>query len=289
MTSSGGSSLGTIKYFPFGATRSGSVPTDKQFTSQMVDSTGLYYYNARYYDPQIGRFISADTVIQNPATPQCLNRYSYCLNNPLKYTDPSGHVNEIDGWDVRVLDAIFDNPQIYLVFPDLWESMQNVVDEYLVYRELREDERVLIERTENSDTIWTLDFELDPSEDDNDGKYNRVYFDSASETHSYRWNADPAWWGDPEWQRDWTSKLENGLAAAGRIAKGGVEICGGLIVGLFGVADLVVVTGGSFGFFSWFSVPSGLYLIGQGYNFFAAGVSDISLGTLNPPGIPWLL
>jgi len=55
------------------------------------DNTGLYYYNARYYDPEIGRFISPDTIVPNPANPQSLNRYSYCLNNPLKYIDPSGH------------------------------------------------------------------------------------------------------------------------------------------------------------------------------------------------------
>jgi hypothetical protein len=39
----------------------------------------------------IGRFISADTIVPNPANPQSLNRYSYCLNNPLKYIDPTGH------------------------------------------------------------------------------------------------------------------------------------------------------------------------------------------------------
>jgi RHS repeat-associated protein len=44
-------------------TRSGSVPTGKQFTGQRLDDTGLYYYNARYYDPLIGRFISADTEV----------------------------------------------------------------------------------------------------------------------------------------------------------------------------------------------------------------------------------
>jgi RHS repeat-associated protein len=76
----------------------GSVPTDKLFTGQRLDGTGLYYYNARYYDPTIGRFISPDTVIQNPANPQCFNRYSYCLNNPLKYTDPSGHYTESEYW-----------------------------------------------------------------------------------------------------------------------------------------------------------------------------------------------
>ena len=55
------------------------------------DGTGLYYYNARYYDAGIGKFISADTMIQNTANPQFFNRYSYVTNNPLKYTDPSGY------------------------------------------------------------------------------------------------------------------------------------------------------------------------------------------------------
>ena len=61
-----------IKYLPFGETRSGSVPTDKQFTGQTLDDTGIYYYNARYYDPLIGRFISPDSIVQNPANPQSL-------------------------------------------------------------------------------------------------------------------------------------------------------------------------------------------------------------------------
>jgi RHS repeat-associated protein len=67
------------------------LPTDKLFTGQRLDSTGLYYYGARYYDPSIGRFISPDSIIPDPYNPQSLNRYSYCLNNPLKYTDPTGH------------------------------------------------------------------------------------------------------------------------------------------------------------------------------------------------------
>jgi RHS repeat-associated protein len=91
MTDNSGNELGTVKYFPFGATRSGSVPTDKKFTGKRLDETGLYYYGARYYDANIGRFISADTMITDFTNPQTLNRYSYCLNNPLKYTDPSGH------------------------------------------------------------------------------------------------------------------------------------------------------------------------------------------------------
>jgi len=47
--------------------------------------------NARYYDPELGRFIQADTTIPDLSNPQSYNRYSYCVNNPLRYTDPTGH------------------------------------------------------------------------------------------------------------------------------------------------------------------------------------------------------
>jgi RHS repeat-associated protein len=46
--------------------------------------------NGRVYDPQIGRFLSADPYIQSPYNTQSYNRYSYTINNPLKYTDPTG-------------------------------------------------------------------------------------------------------------------------------------------------------------------------------------------------------
>jgi len=94
-TASNDSSTGSIRYHPYGSTRSGNVPTDRKFTGQRLDGTGLYYYGARYYDPVIGRFISADTVVQSFANPQTLNRYSYVLNNPLRYVDPTGRVVEI--------------------------------------------------------------------------------------------------------------------------------------------------------------------------------------------------
>jgi len=51
----------------------------------------LLFYNARWYDPVIGRFISADTIVPQPGNPQSLNRYSYTANNPLRFVDPSGH------------------------------------------------------------------------------------------------------------------------------------------------------------------------------------------------------
>jgi RHS repeat-associated protein len=84
-----------------------------RYTGQILDDeTGLYYYNARYYDPEIGRFIQADTIVPNPANPQSLNRYSYVLNNPLKYTDPTGHENFFTGLG-GALKAAFSNPQTW--------------------------------------------------------------------------------------------------------------------------------------------------------------------------------
>ncbi|MFH1381390.1 MAG: RHS repeat-associated core domain-containing protein [Chloroflexota bacterium] len=85
--------MGTIKYYPYGDCRNsqGTLGTDKLFTGQRLDDTGLYYYGARYYDPTIGRFISPDTIVQKPTNPQTLNRYSYVINNPLRYRDPSGN------------------------------------------------------------------------------------------------------------------------------------------------------------------------------------------------------
>jgi len=51
---------------------------------------GLINMNARLYDPALGRFLSPDPYIQSPDFTQNYNRYSYCLNNPFKYTDTSG-------------------------------------------------------------------------------------------------------------------------------------------------------------------------------------------------------
>jgi len=50
--------------------------------------------NGRIYDPLLGRFLSADKYIQAPFNLQSYNRYSYVLNNPLTYTDPTGYLFE---------------------------------------------------------------------------------------------------------------------------------------------------------------------------------------------------
>ncbi|MEZ5842554.1 MAG: RHS repeat-associated core domain-containing protein [Hyphomicrobiaceae bacterium] len=65
--------------------------TTRGFTGhEMVDGVGLVHMNGRIYDPEIGRFLSADPFVQELANLQSWNRYSYVLNNPLSYTDPSG-------------------------------------------------------------------------------------------------------------------------------------------------------------------------------------------------------
>ncbi len=83
-----------LLYRPWGETRlnEGTQRTTWRFTGQREDATiGLYYYGARYYDSTLGRFVQPDTIVPNPGDPQSLNRYSYTLNNPVRYTDPTGH------------------------------------------------------------------------------------------------------------------------------------------------------------------------------------------------------
>jgi RHS repeat-associated protein len=58
---------------------------------EMLDAVGLIHMNGRLYDPVMGRFVSADPTVQAPDNLQSFNRYSYVLNNPLFYTDPSGY------------------------------------------------------------------------------------------------------------------------------------------------------------------------------------------------------
>ncbi len=91
------------EYTPWGEVRTGgtgntgtAMQTSLDFTGQRRDSTGLLFYNARFYDPAIGRFVSADSIVPKPTNPQSLNRYSYVKNNPVGLTDPTGH-EDIDG------------------------------------------------------------------------------------------------------------------------------------------------------------------------------------------------
>ncbi len=69
---------------------------------EQLDNVGLVHMNGRVYDPTIGRFLSADPVVQAPLMSQSLNRYSYVVNNPLSLVDPSGY-----SWLSKLIDRIW--------------------------------------------------------------------------------------------------------------------------------------------------------------------------------------
>jgi RHS repeat-associated protein len=76
------------RYLPFGGLRdtTGISQTDFAFTGQRnLADVGLMDYNARWYLPSVGRFISADPLVPSPRNPQSMNRYTYVANNPIKY------------------------------------------------------------------------------------------------------------------------------------------------------------------------------------------------------------
>lgn len=91
-----------VRYDPYGQERwaNGVAVTDFGFTSQRNEASfGLMDYNARYYSPVLGRFVSPATIVPEPTNSRGFNRYRYVRNNPLKYTDPTGHAADA-GYEV---------------------------------------------------------------------------------------------------------------------------------------------------------------------------------------------
>lgn len=100
ITDAGGSEISRHTYLPFGEEANPSTaqaPERRKFTGHERDSNGLGssddldYMHARFCTPTIGRFLSSDPGDSaDPRNPQSLNRYTYALNNPLRYVDPDG-------------------------------------------------------------------------------------------------------------------------------------------------------------------------------------------------------
>ncbi|HEY3352256.1 MAG TPA: RHS repeat-associated core domain-containing protein [Polyangia bacterium] len=95
MTNSAGAEVKRYEYAPYGKVinETGAAPDSHRFTGQEADDeTGLMFYNARYYDPDLGRFIGPDAFVPDAADPQQLDLYAYANNSPINYVDPSGHL-----------------------------------------------------------------------------------------------------------------------------------------------------------------------------------------------------
>ena len=122
-TDSSGKKLDELRYGPFGDDESTKVSASitRRYTGQSLDlSTGLYYYQSRYYDPLVGRFTSTDPTVALPGAPQNLNRYSYVSNNPVNATDPDGHM----AWFVPiVIGAVMGGVQAALHHDDVLFGM----------------------------------------------------------------------------------------------------------------------------------------------------------------------
>jgi RHS repeat-associated protein len=123
MTDRNGVVVEHYEYSAFGLSKCGgsgsAFQVSNRFTGQIADEeTGLYYYNSRYYDPVLGRFIQADTIVPGAANPQNLNRYTYVNNNPLKYIDPSGH-----GGIGGLFEAVFHAEARYWSSGNTWKNI----------------------------------------------------------------------------------------------------------------------------------------------------------------------
>jgi len=108
--------FGKIRAMDYGLKKNNAIipaytvsKTSRAFTGheQIAELSGLIHMNGRVFDSAIGRFLSADTIIQAPHDSQSYNRYSYVRNNPLMFTDPTGHSWFSKLWkNVRLIVAI---------------------------------------------------------------------------------------------------------------------------------------------------------------------------------------
>ncbi len=142
--------LGEQLYGPYGNSRylAGSISTPKGYTGQIHDAvTGLDYYNARYYDPVVGMFLSIDTVQGNQ---QGMDPYAYVRGNPETKADPTGE-RYTDGspYDYAVVlpDTNGDGGRALIVYTPSNRAAPNLNDEWVRYTHINKKGEV--------DALWS--------------------------------------------------------------------------------------------------------------------------------------
>jgi RHS repeat-associated protein len=158
----------TYYYDAFGNIMESTGNVDNNITYagyQYDEETGLYYLNARMYDPKIARFLQEDTYRGDPNDPLSLNLYTYVKNNPLVYYDPTGHVVEgyysgtsaSPGWASTTVDGMV----IYYNVYDKNREPVIVIDER-TGENITEKYREIIDRAGIGEELmnWTFDTAL---------------------------------------------------------------------------------------------------------------------------------
>jgi RHS repeat-associated protein len=93
LTDGNGKVLERYEYDPFGKPLNPPARDERLWQGERLDhDSGLVYMNARFYDPELGRFISPDSIVPDPYRPQSLDRYAYVENDPTNNIDPTGHI-----------------------------------------------------------------------------------------------------------------------------------------------------------------------------------------------------
>jgi RHS repeat-associated protein len=174
-----GNVVGETRYTAWGEERysNGTVSSTHTYTGQYsnTDDFGLMYYKARWYDPQLGRFAQADSIVPGAGNPLAWDRYAYVFNNPIIRNDPSGHCASSDTACVDALARIQKSYKVKIYDKKgLWTleallaietGMQDLMDKIgsdTFYEKFTDVQYTIDGTTNNMYTTGNNDIHLDP-------------------------------------------------------------------------------------------------------------------------------
>lgn len=176
-----GQSIWKRDFLPFGTpvSEQGNVDEPAGFTGKEYDEdVELYYFNARWYDPELGRFVEEDPLADDP------NLYSYGFNSPLNYIDPTGMVGEnlfkftgvkFNGSGIKLAGAVLG--AIGALKPELADACSMLSGLITIV-----DHKLKVRRAEAAAAAAKASAEI--SSDPNYSKYNTTTSDLSSDASS---------------------------------------------------------------------------------------------------------